>query len=101
MRVKLCLVMRRRVAVCLRVTVQQVCRGKGWKNGTFLQYDNLVRMDWLWSNAMGGIKLLVRQKEAEEAEHLLSQAPPEEQTSDPRESDQTLPSGPQASIPSK
>lgn len=39
----------------------------------FLQDDNVVRMDWLWSNAMGGIKLVVRQNEAEEAEKLLSQ----------------------------
>jgi hypothetical protein len=41
----------------------------------FLQDDNVVRMDWLWSNAMGGIKLLVRAKEAEEAEKILSQTP--------------------------
>jgi hypothetical protein len=41
----------------------------------FLQDDNVVRMDWLWSNAMGGIKLVVRQNDAEEAEKLLSQTP--------------------------
>lgn len=41
----------------------------------FLQDGNVVRMDWLWSNAMGGIKLVVRQKDAEEAEKLLSQTP--------------------------
>ena len=40
-----------------------------------LQDDNVVRMDWLWSNAMGGIKLVVRQKDAEESEKLLSEAP--------------------------
>jgi len=34
----------------------------------FLQDDNVVRMDWLWSNAMGGIKLVVRKRDAEEAE---------------------------------
>ena len=33
--------------------------------GCFLQDDNVVRMDWLWSNAMGGIKLMVREKDAE------------------------------------
>lgn len=44
----------------------------------FLQDDNVVRMDWLWSNAMGGIKLLVREKDAEEALKLLSQSPPDE-----------------------
>jgi hypothetical protein len=46
---------------------------------TFLQDDNVVRMDWLWSNAMGGIKLIVREKDAEEAEAILSQKPVEEQ----------------------
>jgi hypothetical protein len=39
----------------------------------FLQDDNVIRMDWLWSNAMGGIKLLVREKDAAEAEKLLSE----------------------------
>ncbi len=38
----------------------------------FLQDDNVVRMDWLWSNAMGGIKLWVREKDAKDAEELLS-----------------------------
>ncbi len=45
----------------------------------FLQDDNVVRLDWLWSNAMGGIKLIVREKDAEEAEAILSQKPVEEQ----------------------
>jgi Putative prokaryotic signal transducing protein len=45
----------------------------------FLQDDNVVRMDWLWSNAMGGIKLIVREKDAEEAEKILNQGPPAEQ----------------------
>jgi hypothetical protein len=39
----------------------------------YLQDDNVVRMDWLWSNAMGGIKLIVRENDAEEAEKILSQ----------------------------
>src|SRR6202035_3290105 len=25
----------------------------------YIQDDNVLRMDWLWSNAMGGIKLIV------------------------------------------
>jgi len=41
----------------------------------FLQDDNVVRMDWLWSNALGGIKLIVREKDATEAERILSQRP--------------------------
>jgi len=40
----------------------------------YLQGDNVIRMDWLWSNAMGGIKLLVRKVDVEEAERILSQA---------------------------
>jgi hypothetical protein len=45
----------------------------------YLQDDNVVRMDWLWSNALGGIKLIVREKDAGEAEKILSQEPPTEQ----------------------
>ena len=33
--------------------------------------DNVVRMDWLWSNALGGIKLLVREKDAPDAAKVL------------------------------
>jgi len=51
----------------------------------YLQDDNVVRMDWLWSNAMGGIKLIVREKDAEEAEKVLSQGPLLEQTEGSRE----------------
>ena len=42
-----------------------------------LQDDHVLRMDWFWSNALGGIKLVVRQKDAEESESLLSAAPGE------------------------
>jgi hypothetical protein len=28
-------------------------------------------MDWLWSNALGGIKLLVREKDAQDAAKVL------------------------------
>ena len=38
----------------------------------FLQDDNVIRMDWLWSNGMGGIKLMVRQKDAIEADRILT-----------------------------
>ena len=37
----------------------------------FLGDDNLTRMDWLWSNLLGGIKLRVRQEDALEASRLL------------------------------
>src|SRR5437879_748467 len=37
----------------------------------FLGDDNLLRMDWLWSNLLGGIKLRVRQEDALVASRLL------------------------------
>jgi hypothetical protein len=39
----------------------------------YLQDENVVRMDWFLSNALGGIKLIVREKDAAEAEKILSQ----------------------------
>lgn len=42
---------------------------------SFLQDDNVVRMDWFWSDAIGGIKLLVRQKDVEESEKVLTATP--------------------------
>ena len=39
----------------------------------FLQDDNVIRMDWLWSNAIGGIKLMVRQRDAIEAGRILKE----------------------------
>jgi len=51
----------------------------------FLADDNVVRMDWLWSNAIGGIKLVVREKDAEEAEKLLSASPADETGNTPKE----------------
>jgi HPt (histidine-containing phosphotransfer) domain-containing protein len=44
----------------------------------FLGDDNLIRMDWLWSNLLGGIKLRVRQEDALIAAQLLEgEDPPE------------------------
>jgi len=40
----------------------------------FLADENTVRMDWLWSNAIGGVKLLVRQEDAAAAADLLDQS---------------------------
>lgn len=39
--------------------------------------DNMVRMDWFYSNAIGGIKLLIKAEEAESAEQILSHPIPE------------------------
>lgn len=40
----------------------------------FLGDDNLIRMDWLWSNLLGGIKVRVRQEDALVASRLLESA---------------------------
>jgi Putative prokaryotic signal transducing protein len=39
----------------------------------FLADENTVRIDWLWSNLLGGIKLWVKVKDAPEADELLAQ----------------------------
>jgi Putative prokaryotic signal transducing protein len=39
----------------------------------FLADENTVRIDWLYSNAIGGVKLLVREEDAEAARELLDQ----------------------------
>ncbi len=42
----------------------------------FLGDDNLIRMDWFWSNLLGGVKLLVRREDADVAEKLLAGGDP-------------------------
>jgi len=44
----------------------------------FLVDDNMVRMDWFYSNLVGGIKLCVKEEDAEAAMDLLEQSIPEE-----------------------
>jgi len=39
--------------------------------------ENVVRLDWLWSNLMGGVKLLVDPEDAEAAGEILKQPIPE------------------------
>ncbi|HTW56895.1 MAG TPA: hypothetical protein VMD99_02065 [Terriglobales bacterium] len=39
--------------------------------------ENLVRLDWFWSNLMGGVKLEVDAEDAESADEILSQPIPE------------------------
>jgi hypothetical protein len=55
----------------------------------YLQDDNVVRMDWLWSNALGGIKLIVREKDAADAEKILSQGPSTERVDEGGEASKT------------
>lgn len=44
---------------------------------SFLVDENVVRLDWFYSNLVGGIKLLVRQEDAEAATKLLDESTPE------------------------
>ena len=39
--------------------------------------DNIVRLDWLWANAVGGIKLRVREEEVADAVELLEEPIPD------------------------
>lgn len=39
--------------------------------------DNLVRLDWFWSNGVGGVKLQVSPEDAESANEILNQPIPE------------------------
>jgi len=39
--------------------------------------DNVVRMDWFWSNAMGGIKVMVKAEDASASDEVLNQPIPE------------------------
>jgi hypothetical protein len=45
---------------------------------SFLGDENLVRLDWFYSNLVGGIKLMVREEDAETAKALLEKNSPEE-----------------------
>lgn len=40
---------------------------------SFTGNENIVRMDWFWSNAVGGIKLKVKLEDAESALEILQQ----------------------------
>ena len=37
----------------------------------FLADENAIRMDWLWSNLLGGFKLMVRPEDLDAATQLL------------------------------
>ena len=39
--------------------------------------ENLVRLDWFYSNLVGGIELMVREEDAETARKVLEQNPGE------------------------
>jgi hypothetical protein len=39
--------------------------------------ENTIRMDWFWSNLLGGVKLWVREEDAQQAASLLDQERPD------------------------
>jgi hypothetical protein len=45
---------------------------------SFLSDDNVIRMDWFWSNGVGGLKLMVREEDADSAKAVLSAPAPSE-----------------------
>ena len=44
----------------------------------YLSDDNVVRMDWFWSNLLGGVKLQVAPDDIDAAREILAQVPPEQ-----------------------
>jgi hypothetical protein len=44
---------------------------------SFLIDETTIRMDWLWSNLLGGVKLCVNREDTEAAAQILSQEIPE------------------------
>lgn len=44
---------------------------------SFLIDETTIRMDWLWSNLLGGVKLCVNRKDADVAAQILNQEMPE------------------------
>ena len=47
---------------------------------SFLMDETTIRMDWLWSNLLGGVKLCVNREDAAAATQILSQEIPEKFT---------------------
>ncbi|HKN61303.1 MAG TPA: hypothetical protein VJW93_09005 [Candidatus Acidoferrales bacterium] len=43
----------------------------------FLFDENIVRLNWLWSNCVGGVKLRVKEEDANDADQFLNQPRPE------------------------
>jgi hypothetical protein len=39
--------------------------------------ENIVRMDWMWSNLLGGVKIYVHAEDVSAGEEILSEPPPE------------------------
>jgi hypothetical protein len=58
----------------------------------FLQNENTLRMDWLWTNGAGGLRLMVPSSAAERAREIL--AAPVSEAELEKEAEAALPGGP-------
>jgi hypothetical protein len=58
----------------------QVARGVLESAGIacYLRDENAVRLEWVWSNLLGGVRLQVRDEDREAAEEILTQPIPEQ-----------------------
>ena len=52
---------------------------------TVIENENLIRLDWLYMNALGGLRLLVREEDAGRAREILAQPEPAAEPSAPGE----------------
>ena len=69
------------VALCRFRDLPEALLAKGFLESggvdSFLIDETTVRMDWMWSNLLGGVKLCVNQQDAESAAQILNQEIPE------------------------
>ncbi len=67
------------------LTVQEAIMAKGILDSagleSYLADENVISMNWLYSNALGGVKLQVRSTDAAIASDLLNQKPSEAEAS--------------------
>lgn len=56
----------------------------------FIQDENLIGLNWLYSNAIGGVKLQVKAEDIEKAKTILSESP-SPQDAETKESEQHCP----------
>ncbi len=59
-------------------TMQSVLGGSGIES--FLPDELTVQNNWMWTDAMGGVRLQVKEEDAARADELLREAFPENKT---------------------
>ena len=58
---------------------------------SFVADENIVRMDWFYSNAVGGLRLMVKPEDADEARTILDEPIPDQITQEDPEVTYTQP----------